>query len=594
MKSTRERKITETWLQREKLRDDIVVLSATEKWLQEQKQQALNLAEELASERQTLVQTRGTILLRQILSNGLATSDAAHLGSAPGGQDIDKLSEDGQTRTLALSPRARQGSTSPFALTLKSLSSDAANRSIDNNSSDSEEEAVSPSALTLEHKPKQNKSTAPIDATLGWSVLKKAYNSFIAHNATQAVLVAATIVALFLDDVRLLHFPKSWDGGCSITMAIVMAIFALEWLLNCKYIDGYTWGMFYWLDGLATLSIIADVPALNDMIFGVNETYEIIRWTQAVCGNGPLIGGADSSWMAAEGGVDVMAAAQIARSGRAAKIGSRAARLVRIIRVLRVMRILKVFSFCKKVLLMITGKEGEEEQLTDQEVDVRDNPSQLGMKMAQMTSQRVIIVVLSVFITTSLVMSLFAPQDRAAEVGVDWMEESSPVSNETYKKFIDILHSQDADILCLHAQGETLYYEDASSLRLSELQVAWSSTGSVMLLLSTRQVVELSSTVNIRSGMFWTCLLHCVNFVCVHVPLASLTPRSYACALQHRRINNHGAACCELRVYARLTKTGHRTHSSDCDRCQQDECHSHAFGRSGLYGRHWQYGNNAA
>jgi len=83
--------------------------------------------------------------------------------------------------------------------------------------------------------------------------------------------------------------------------------------------DGYTWSFFFWLDLVALISIVPDVPFISEPIF------EMMGYQR-----------------------DDMQDVSVTRTSRAAKVGSRAgrlARLLRLVRILRIMRVFKIFKF---------------------------------------------------------------------------------------------------------------------------------------------------------------------------------------------------------------------------------------------------------
>jgi len=85
-------------------------------------------------------------------------------------------------------------------------------------------------------------------------------------------MMAVTIFVLFGDDVRILFFPPSADAGFAFFISLSFILFALEMVLHCwaksDYskglfkVKGYAFSFFFWLDLLAVLSMVPDVPWL--------------------------------------------------------------------------------------------------------------------------------------------------------------------------------------------------------------------------------------------------------------------------------------------------------------------------------------------
>ena len=117
-------------------------------------------------------------------------------------------------------------------------------------------------------------------------------------------------------------------------------------------------------------------------------------------------------------------AGQMARTGRAARVASRTARLIRIVRVLRVLRVFKVFRFFGGFVSV-----KEEEQTADERR--KSSTTKMGARLAERISQRVILVVLTLFVGVVIVLQGYEMVDEGPEVGLDWME--SMRENSTVK-----------------------------------------------------------------------------------------------------------------------------------------------------------------
>jgi len=118
-----------------------------------------------------------------------------------------------------------------------------------------------------------------------------------------------TVYALFFDDIRMIAFPAEKDDiFYGITLFGIIA-FAVELIAGMVSIDDYTFGFFWWLDLVSTLSMIPDCGWI---------------WE-------PLTGGGGSS------------ATDLAKTSRASKI----TRVIRVIRLIRLIRIVKLYKQAK-------------------------------------------------------------------------------------------------------------------------------------------------------------------------------------------------------------------------------------------------------
>ena len=128
------------------------------------------------------------------------------------------------------------------------------------------------------------------------------------HRCTNILMACITIYALFFDDIRLLAVAKEYDPIFFSLSTLAFLLFATELLLSCAGVPGYTCGFFFWLDLLATMSVISDIGWVWD----------------------PLIGQF----------TDANSAASVAKTSRA----SRAARIIRFVRLLRLIRLVKLYK----------------------------------------------------------------------------------------------------------------------------------------------------------------------------------------------------------------------------------------------------------
>ena len=128
-----------------------------------------------------------------------------------------------------------------------------------------------------------------------------------------------TIYALFGDDLRLLAFGKSADETFYGISVVCLFFFGIEVVAASLAKENYWLGFFFWLDVVATVSLIPDIGWIWDPIVGENS-----------------------------GGTDAAQASQLARAGRASRAGTRAGRIIRIIRIIRLIRIVKLYKMAQE------------------------------------------------------------------------------------------------------------------------------------------------------------------------------------------------------------------------------------------------------
>lgn len=79
-------------------------------------------------------------------------------------------------------------------------------------------------------------------------------------------MAVITILTLFLDDFRVILCPKDWDPFFYVLTIIFFLLFAIEIVIACYVKPGYIFSFFFWLDFLATISMLFDIGWLMDSI----------------------------------------------------------------------------------------------------------------------------------------------------------------------------------------------------------------------------------------------------------------------------------------------------------------------------------------
>lgn len=92
------------------------------------------------------------------------------------------------------------------------------------------------------------------------SIKKKANNTL--HSAViQLVLLTATIVALFANDLNLIMGSRDTDFGVEVLILLVFFIFVIEMIISVLCVPKYT-HFFLWLDLVASISLLLEVNFL--------------------------------------------------------------------------------------------------------------------------------------------------------------------------------------------------------------------------------------------------------------------------------------------------------------------------------------------
>lgn len=91
---------------------------------------------------------------------------------------------------------------------------------------------------------------------------------FVEGKLVTAIMTSTTLFALFGDDFRLWFTNKWIDPYFFGLLCGAFIIFSAELLLNSCVIDDFKFSFFFWLDLVATLSLIVDIEWLIELVYG--------------------------------------------------------------------------------------------------------------------------------------------------------------------------------------------------------------------------------------------------------------------------------------------------------------------------------------
>jgi len=208
---------------------------------------------------------------------------------------------------------------------------------------------------------------------------KNHVSHFLENNVMQAVSVICTIYALFALDVWVVLFTADEDEPMQVGLAVCFFFFGIEIVLQCVAAESrhFSYDLFLWLDIVATLSLIPDIPWLNAM------------------------DPASSDYT-------------LARLGRPARVAARVGRLGRLLRLARIIRLF----FTKPD----RHSKGEMDLFND------DMTSEVSF----MVSKRVVVIVLICIVAASLLAPLETVGEEAKlgfDVLVQFHEDTAMQTN---------------------------------------------------------------------------------------------------------------------------------------------------------------------
>ena len=89
-------------------------------------------------------------------------------------------------------------------------------------------------------------------------------NAFLENKYYTAFMAIITVYALFGDDIRTVAFQKSADNAFYIITIICLIFFLAEIIIASKVKSDYFLSFYFWLDLVATLSLIFDIGFIWD------------------------------------------------------------------------------------------------------------------------------------------------------------------------------------------------------------------------------------------------------------------------------------------------------------------------------------------
>ncbi|BFI40333.1 protein MpCAPE [Marchantia polymorpha subsp. ruderalis] len=232
-------------------------------------------------------------------------------------------------------------------------------------------------------------------------------NRALESKTWNALLIVATLVALFADDVVKGFLPKHADVYESHILTACLSLFLAESALLCIFRDRYFFSFFFWLDMLGSVSLVP-------LVIGITAQNLVI-----------------------------------ARTGRAAKTVTRFSKTLQashiqqqIVHHIPVLRVFKFFGFKRDSTLESPDYEEEEKFLS--------KPSQLWSRLAELTSQKLILGVLIIMILTPYFNN--SEKDLAPLVSLDPLDDyliGSPNFNLTVERVINMTKRHGYNLLYL-------------------------------------------------------------------------------------------------------------------------------------------------
>jgi hypothetical protein len=326
-------------------------------------------------------------------------------------------------------------------------------------------------------------------------------------------MTVITIYTLFFDDIRVLLIPKVADDAFFTITTILLLIFVFEIMLSSIVKPGYVCSFFFWLDVLATGSMIFDIGWIMENLNNASQ--------------------ADS-------------ASSVAQSSRAARV-TRIVRLVRLIRLVRIVKLYKQAKLAQKrrddakleALKKLKGIVDEDESkgpLTKREAlkrkatlqdanvfskDEDDMPteSKIAKTLSDKTQRILIILILAtLFLTPMFQVNTYFTAVPAVDFGLKQLMElyddtyevgtNQAVYDTAADEYIDRMRDYDYPIVEISIPPNFVkqkYNDDVDDLRFDEITEIEESNGAKVTY-SIKQFNQYEALINIGRTIM-VCLL---------------------------------------------------------------------------------------
>lgn len=319
--------------------------------------------------------------------------------------------------------------------------------------------------------------------------LKQKINNILDSFTYTIIMTALTVFVLFADDIKNLSTDKYADDPFSIVTAILFGYFFIEFVVQCIVIDEYVWSFFFYLDFLSTISMILD-----------------LSWFYAF-----LISSISGDTTDTKNGSKIKNLVSIAKASRAARIGSRAVRILRVLRIIRLVRISKIYKASSKLGNEMEAIEDKLNKKMHKKKDAENSESKIGKKLSDLTTKRVVVLILSMILSVIVFDSgfYFNPENSmyfGMKIFNEFTNFDDGALNLTFNIYVNEHLNISTPIIYAEVNNLTYGSNNYDFLRYDEkLEViescinflSFNETSNCYALFDNRKVFQLNSLLNI-------------------------------------------------------------------------------------------------
>ena len=339
----------------------------------------------------------------------------------------------------------------------------------------SDDRLVSPSDLTYHEITHQFTRLPTINLPALNLKFAECVGNLLQSHYVAGLMSVLTVYILFADDVRTAAFGVEVDEYFYGVAVGCLSLFTLDICLLFYSRPAYRFSFYFYLDCIATISLIADIDWI---------------WSQLI---GPTNKSSASNY-------------HLQEAGKVTRTGTQAPRVLRIVRIIRLIRVTKLYKQAKLTTQVTTGAV--------QDLGV-PRESRIGQKLGELTAKRLIIVVLFVILLFPLFdLGFFMDPPYSWEFGLSMMEKTrGSVAFLSALNRLIAYHSESRRPLVL-ISSNTPYlpylYQGATPLaRLRPSELLYATTEHFICVVDIRADTQLAALLSIGQTVLIIIVLMC-------------------------------------------------------------------------------------
>lgn len=289
---------------------------------------------------------------------------------------------------------------------------------------------------------------------------------------TTAFMTTITIYALFGDDIRMAATSKSADNVFFSLASVCLVLFSAEIVATFWVKPSYRWSFNFYLDVISTISLIPDIGWAWQRIIGTSDASSTSQINQ------------------------------VQNAGKLSRTGARTSRVVRIVRLIRIIRLVKLYKSARSAM----ERQNSLKVVPESDYSIPEE-SKIGRKLSDLTTKRVILIVMTLLIILPLFdVTFYVSPYTSWECGGKQLKEfyGTPAFDLTREVFIDY-HSSDIRpliFLSLTAESRSVVWQTEKPADLRVEEAYYIVEGANVAVFDTRYDTRMTAELSICRTVF--------------------------------------------------------------------------------------------